>query len=133
MVEKALRCDPSRTIDSVRIDGNVQLKKRGHIVHQLHNDHNIRVILITIGCGAFGYIYKNNTRPCIEFTDQCFSLDLTAASRVHLLEPQWNPSLEDQAFARVHRLGQTRPVTSIRYVMEDSFEEVRTLWQICNG
>jgi SNF2 family DNA or RNA helicase len=51
-------------------------------------------------------------------------LDLTAASRVHLLEPQWNPSLEDQALARVHRLGQTRPVTTIRYVMENSFEEV---------
>jgi SNF2 family DNA or RNA helicase len=43
---------------------------------------------------------------------------------VHLLEPQWNPSLEEQALARVHRLGQTRPVTAIRYVMEDSFEEV---------
>ena len=54
------------------------------------------------------------------------SLDLTAASTVHLLEPQWNPSLEDQALARVHRLGQTRPVTTIRYVMEDSFEEVLT-------
>ena len=54
------------------------------------------------------------------------SLDLTAASTVHLLEPQWNPSLEDQALARVHRLGQIRPVTTIRYVMEDSFEEVCT-------
>jgi len=54
------------------------------------------------------------------------SLDLTAASTVHLLEPQWNPSLEDQALARVHRLGQIRPVTTIRYVMEDSFEEVLT-------
>jgi SNF2 family DNA or RNA helicase len=53
-----------------------------------------------------------------------YSLDLTAASTVHLLEPQWNPSLEDQSLARVHRLGQTRPVTTIRYVMEDSFEEV---------
>ncbi|CAN9095116.1 unnamed protein product [Alternaria alternata] len=50
-------------------------------------------------------------------------LDLTAASTVHLLEPQWNPSLEDQALARVHRIGQTRPVTAIRYLMEDSFEE----------
>jgi SNF2 family DNA or RNA helicase len=53
-----------------------------------------------------------------------YSPDLTAASTIHLLEPQWNPSLEDQALARVHRLGQTRPVTTIRYVMEDSFEEV---------
>jgi SNF2 family DNA or RNA helicase len=52
------------------------------------------------------------------------SLDLTAASRVHLLEPQWNPSLEDQALARVHRIGQEHAVTTIRYVMQDSFEEV---------
>lgn len=52
-------------------------------------------------------------------------LDLTAASRVHLLEPQWNPSLEDQALARAHRLGQTHPVTTLRYVMRNSIEEVR--------
>ncbi|KAH8635930.1 hypothetical protein IG631_07764 [Alternaria alternata] len=57
-------------------------------------------------------------------TDRELSLDLTAASTLHLLEPQWNPALEDQALARVHRLGQTRPVTTIRYVMQDSFEEV---------
>ena len=43
---------------------------------------------------------------------------------VHLLKPQWDPSIEDQALARVHRLGQSRPVTTIRYVMKDSFEEV---------
>ncbi|KAF7449421.1 HepA Superfamily II DNA-RNA helicase- SNF2 family [Pyrenophora tritici-repentis] len=104
MVEKALRCDPNYIIQSVRIDGKVQPKNRGHVIQQLHEDSSIRVILITIACGACG-------------------LDLTAASRVHLLEPQWNPSLEDQALARVHRLGQTRPVTTIRYVMEDSFEE----------
>lgn len=55
----------------------------------------------------------------------CYSLDLTAASRVHLLEPQWNPSLEDQALARAHRLGQTRPVTTIKYIMKNSFEEVQ--------
>lgn len=52
-------------------------------------------------------------------------LDLTAASRVHLLELQWNPSVENQALARAHRLGQTRPVTTYRYVMKNSFEEVR--------
>ncbi|KAA8618925.1 HepA Superfamily II DNA-RNA helicase SNF2 family [Pyrenophora tritici-repentis] len=113
MVEKALRCDPNYIIQSVRIDGKVQPKNRGHVIQQLHEDSSIRVILITIACGACG-------------------LDLTAASRVHLLEPQWNPSLEDQALARVHRLGQTRPVTTIRYVMEDSFEEVLTPPQTWN-
>jgi SNF2 family DNA or RNA helicase len=104
MVESALRCDPNHIIQSVRIDGRVQSTKRSHAIQRLHDDPSIRVILITIACGACG-------------------LDLTAASTVHLLEPQWNPSLEDQALARVHRLGQIRPVTTIRYVMEDSFEE----------
>lgn len=31
--------------------------------------------------------------------------------------------MEDQALARAHRLGQTRPVTTYRYIMKDSFEE----------
>lgn len=52
-------------------------------------------------------------------------LDLTVASRVHLLEPQWNPAVEDQALARVHRMGQNRPVVTMRYIVSDSIEEVR--------
>ena len=56
--------------------------------------------------------------------DSDYSLDLKAASTVHILEPQWNPSLEDQALARVYQLGQTRPVTIIRYIIDQSFEEV---------
>ena len=52
-------------------------------------------------------------------------LDLTVASRVHLLEPQWNPAVEDQALARVHRMGQHRPVVTMRYIVSDSIEEVR--------
>lgn len=52
------------------------------------------------------------------------SLDLTAASRVYLMEPQWNPTLEEQALARAHRIGQTRPVTTVRFVMQESLEEV---------
>jgi SWI/SNF-related matrix-associated actin-dependent regulator of chromatin subfamily A3 len=51
-------------------------------------------------------------------------LDLTVASRVHLLEPQWNPMAEEQALDRVHRLGQTQEVIAIRYVVKDSIEEV---------
>ena len=51
-------------------------------------------------------------------------IDLTVASRVYLMEPQWNPMIEEQALDRLHRLGQTREVTTIRYIMQDSFEEV---------
>jgi hypothetical protein len=52
------------------------------------------------------------------------SLDLTAASRAYLLEPYWNPMVEEQALCRVHRVGQQRNVTTIRYLMRGSFEEV---------
>ncbi|KAK2060825.1 hypothetical protein LY76DRAFT_568195 [Colletotrichum caudatum] len=50
-------------------------------------------------------------------------LTLTVASRVYLMEPHWNPNLEEQALARVHRIGQTREVTTVRLYMRDSFEE----------
>jgi SNF2 family DNA or RNA helicase len=52
-------------------------------------------------------------------------LNLTAASRAYLMEPQWNPSIEEQALARIHRLGQTRKVETIRFVVKDSIEDVR--------
>ena len=34
-----------------------------------------------------------------------FSLNLTVADRVYVMEPQWNPSVEERAIARVYRLG----------------------------
>lgn len=48
------------------------------------------------------------------------------ATRVHIVEPGWNPMLERQALDRVHRLGQTGEVISISYVVSssDSVEEV---------
>jgi SNF2 family DNA or RNA helicase len=52
------------------------------------------------------------------------SLDLTAATRIHLLEPQWNPAVEEQAMARVHRMGQHREVVTVRYLVNNSIEEV---------
>ncbi|KAH8749034.1 hypothetical protein BGZ57DRAFT_755538, partial [Hyaloscypha finlandica] len=51
-------------------------------------------------------------------------LDLTAASVAYLLEPQWNPMLEEQALCRIHRLGQAKEVKTIRYRIRGSFEEV---------
>lgn len=35
--------------------------------------------------------------------------------------------VEEQALCRVHRVGQQRDVTTVRYLMKDSFEEVRNL------
>ena len=39
------------------------------------------------------------------------------------MEPQYNPAAEAQAIDRVHRLGQKREVETVRYIMNDSFEE----------
>ncbi|WP_374101293.1 DEAD/DEAH box helicase [Rahnella sp. ChDrAdgB13] len=50
-------------------------------------------------------------------------LNLTAADYVIHLDPWWNPAVEDQASARAHRIGQDRPVTVYRLVMEDTIEE----------
>ncbi|PIA89573.1 putative SWI/SNF-related regulator of chromatin [Cercospora beticola] len=101
VIEQAL---DNKNIRCVRFDGTVPLAKRNKNISTFSKDPSIRVMLLTISCGAVG-------------------LDLTAASRAYLMEPQWNPSVEQQALARVHRMGQTRPVTTIRYIMKDTLEE----------
>jgi SWI/SNF-related matrix-associated actin-dependent regulator of chromatin subfamily A3 len=49
---------------------------------------------------------------------------LTVASRIHLIEPQWNPTIELQAIGRALRLGQKKQVTIVRYIIENTVEEV---------
>ena len=60
-------------------------------------------------------------------------LNLTAASRVHILDPWWNPSVEEQAMDRVHRLGQTKAVTVRRYVARGTVEERMLALQVGGG
>ncbi|CAD6567877.1 MAG: hypothetical protein ASARMPRED_001174 [Alectoria sarmentosa] len=50
-------------------------------------------------------------------------LNLTAANHVFLMEPQWNPMVEDQALDRVYRIGQTKEVTTTRYIVNKTLEE----------
>ncbi len=50
-------------------------------------------------------------------------LNLTEADTVMLLDPWWNPAVENQALARAHRIGQDRPVTTYRFITRDSVEE----------
>ncbi|MBR6021918.1 MAG: hypothetical protein IK066_05805, partial [Kiritimatiellae bacterium] len=50
-------------------------------------------------------------------------LNLTAANYVILLDPWWNPAVEQQAADRAHRIGQKRPVTVYRLVAADTVEE----------
>jgi non-specific serine/threonine protein kinase len=50
-------------------------------------------------------------------------LNLTQATFVVLLDPWWNPFAENQAIARAHRIGQTKPVNVVRFIAKDTIEE----------
>jgi SNF2 family DNA or RNA helicase len=91
-------------IRSVRFDGKVPQAQRQSVLTQFKTDPNIRIMLLTLSCGAVG-------------------LTLTEASRAYLMEPHWNPTIEEQALARIHRIGQLKEVTTIRFYIRDSFEE----------
>ncbi|KAF8417487.1 SNF2 family N-terminal domain-containing protein [Tirmania nivea] len=102
LVEEALK---SQGIGCVRVDGKLDSKARKKILRRFREDPYVLVLLMTTGTGAVG-------------------LNLTAASRVHILEPQWNPMVEVQAIGRVARLGQRKRVTIYRYIMANTIEEV---------
>ena len=76
---------------------------RSNVLQSFQNDPNILCFLISIKTGGVG-------------------LNLVSASRVYMMEPYWNPAVEQQAIDRVHRLGQTKPVSIIRYVVDSSIE-----------
>jgi len=50
-------------------------------------------------------------------------LNLTAADYVFILDPWWNPTTEQQAIARAHRIGQDKNVIAVKFITKDSIEE----------
>ncbi len=52
-----------------------------------------------------------------------FGLNLTQADYVIHMDPWWNPAAQDQATDRVHRIGQTKPVTVYRLFAQHTVEE----------
>ncbi len=50
-------------------------------------------------------------------------LNLTAADYVFILDPWWNPTTEQQAIARAHRIGQDKHVIATKFITRDSIEE----------
>ncbi|KAJ5584408.1 SNF2 family helicase/ATPase [Penicillium hispanicum] len=87
-----------------RLDGTMSLAARGKALHTFANDDSITILLATIGAGGVG-------------------LNLTSASQVFIMEPQYNPAAVAQAVDRVHRLGQKRAVRTIQFIMKGSIEE----------
>ncbi len=87
-----------------RLDGKMSRMQRTASLDAFRDDPDIPVILVSIMAGGLG-------------------LNLTTGSKVYVMEPQFNPAAEAQAIDRVHRLGQTREVTTTRFIMDGSFEE----------
>ncbi|KAI0139040.1 SNF2 family N-terminal domain-containing protein [Hypoxylon sp. NC0597] len=91
-------------IKYTRYDGSMKNDAREEALDSLRHDPRTRVLLCSLRCGALG-------------------LNLTAASRVVILEPFWNPFVEEQAIDRVHRLTQTVDVVVYKLTIENSVEE----------
>jgi superfamily II DNA or RNA helicase len=89
-------------IDSCRLDGGT--RDRQAVVDRFQAPDGPPVFLLSLKAGGTG-------------------LNLTAADYVFHLDPWWNPAVEDQAVDRAHRIGQTRPVFSVRLVAADTVEE----------
>jgi SWI/SNF-related matrix-associated actin-dependent regulator of chromatin subfamily A3 len=87
-----------------RIDGSMNPQKRDAAIHALDKDPSTRIMLASLAVCSVG-------------------LNLVSADTVILADSWWAPAIEDQAVDRVHRLGQSRPTTVWRLVMEDSVEE----------
>ncbi|KAG9233087.1 SNF2 family N-terminal domain-containing protein [Amylocarpus encephaloides] len=87
-----------------RIDGAMSVPKRDAAMTALDQDPECRIMLASLAVCSVG-------------------LNLVAADTVILADSWWSPAIEDQAVDRVNRLGQTRPVSVWRLVMEGSIEE----------
>ncbi|KAK5671522.1 hypothetical protein QVD99_002226 [Batrachochytrium dendrobatidis] len=87
-----------------RYDGGMKRKEREQTLFHFKSSEKINVMLISTKCGAAG-------------------INLTCANFVILVDPWWNPMMEEQAIGRVHRIGQRNPVHVVRLVMKDTIEE----------
>ena len=70
--------------------------------------------------------FQGYNDPCVFFMSLKaggLGLNLTEASYVFLLDPWWNPAVENQAIDRCYRIGQDNPVTVYRFITKDSIEE----------
>ena len=87
----------------VKLDGRMSPAQRAVLIEKFNTDVSVTVFLISLKAGGI-------------------ALNLTEASRVFVMDPWWNPAVEDQAMDRIHRLGQYRPIKITRMVIENSIE-----------
>jgi superfamily II DNA or RNA helicase len=79
-------------------------RNRKDIISQFQEEADIHIFLISLKAGGTG-------------------LNLTSADYVFILDPWWNPAVENQAINRAHRIGQDKHVFVYRFITENSVEE----------
>ena len=88
-----------------RLDGSTTKTNRNKYVEQFQDTNSkYNIFLISLKAGGVG-------------------LNLTSARSAILFEPWWNPAVEEQAFARIDRIGQLQTTKIYRLIYEDSIEE----------
>jgi SNF2 family DNA or RNA helicase len=83
--------------------GKVPHKERQPILDRFKSDPGKHVILMSYGTGSVG-------------------LNLQFTNYVFLFDRWWNPTIEDQAINRAHRLGQEETVFVTRFVCQNTIE-----------
>ena len=91
-----------KQIEFAYLDGSTK-DRQGQVEKFQENDH-IKVFLISLKAGGLG-------------------LNLTKADYVFLLDPWWNPAIEEQAVDRAHRIGQKKTVFTYKFITRNSVEE----------
>ena len=91
-------------VDYEYFDGSSTVNEREKAIHRFQNDENCRVFLISLKAGGVG-------------------LNLTAADYVYIVDPWWNPAVEQQAIDRTHRIGQTKNIFAYRMICTDTVED----------
>jgi len=81
-----------------------QTRDRASSVNAFQNNKNVRVFLISLKAGGTG-------------------LNLTEADYVYIIDPWWNPAVENQAIDRSHRIGQSKHVIAVRLICPNTVEE----------
>uniref|UniRef100_A0A060TAG3 TATA-binding protein-associated factor mot1 n=1 Tax=Blastobotrys adeninivorans TaxID=409370 RepID=A0A060TAG3_BLAAD len=104
MVENDLLAKYMPNVSYLRLDGNVEGKRRFDIVQQFNSDPSIDVLLLTTKVGGLG-------------------LNLTGADTVIFVEHDWNPMNDLQAMDRAHRIGQKKVVNVYRLITRNTLEE----------
>lgn len=88
-----------------RYDGSMNAKMRADAVDDFKDKQkDVRVMLVSLKAGNAG-------------------LNLNVASQVIILDPFWNPYIEEQAIDRAHRIGQARPVKVHRILVQQTVED----------